>query len=148
MNFVGDFITTKVLGGRSTKIINETKGKNLEKARRGENIAKRYLCSKGYRIIEQNYRTRYAEIDLIAEDKETLVFVEVRTRRDERFGRPEETINRNKINKLIRNARGYVAKKASGKMCRIDAICIVLGEGKKPERINHYQNIAFHFKNK
>ena len=144
MNLFRNFIMTKISGKKSVKV----KGKNLEKARRGEDIARRYLCGKGYRIIEQNYRTRYAEIDLIAEHKGTLVFVEVRSRRDERFGRPEETINRKKINKLIRNARGYMARRASSKMCRIDAICIVLGEGKKPKRIDHYKNIAFHFKNK
>ncbi len=144
------FIKTKISGkrpsaGRSIEITDGTKRKNLEKARRGENIARKYLRDRGYRIIDQNYRTRYAEIDLVAEDKGTLVFVEVRTRGHERFGTPEETINKNKIRKLIRNARGYLSCKAYNKPYRIDAVCIVLGEYKEPERISHYKNITYYF---
>jgi putative endonuclease len=116
--------------------------KNLEIARLGENLARKYLRDNGYRIIEQNYKSRYAEIDLVAEDKGILVFVEVRTRTDEQFGRPEETINRNKINKLIRNAQGYMLRKRLNQRYRIDAVCVVLGEDKKPARIDHYKSIT------
>jgi len=118
------------------------KERNLETARLGEGIAKRYLQDRGYRIIGQNYKTRYAEIDLVAQHKGTLVFVEVRTKRDEQFGRPEETINKNKINKLIRNTQGYILKRGYNKRYRIDAICVVLDENEKPARIDHYKNIT------
>ena len=70
----------------------ETKTKNLKTGCLGEAIAKKYLQNKGYYIVEENHRTKYAEIDLIARDKGILVFVEVRTRRDERFGSPEDCI--------------------------------------------------------
>ena len=119
------------------------KEKNLETAHLGEDTAKKYLQKNGYRIIEQNYRTRYAEIDLITRHKGILVFVEVRTKTDERFGRPEETINSNKIRKLIKNAQGYMARKGYNKEYRIDAVCIILDENRKPSRISHYKNITF-----
>ncbi len=120
----------------------ETKTKNLETGCLGEAIAKRYLQNKGYCIIEENYRTKYAEIDLIAHNKGALVFVEVRTRRDERFGSPEDSIKRSKIRKLIRNAEAYVARKRYVKAYRVDAICIVLDEGGMTSRITHYKNIT------
>ncbi len=109
----------------------------------GEDIAKRYLKGHGYAIIEQNYRTRRAEIDLIAIHKGILIFIEVRTKRGERFGMPEESFNRNKKNKLIGNAKAYVAKKQWQKACRIDAICIILDNNFQLKRLNHYKNITF-----
>ncbi len=118
------------------------KTKNLETGRLGETIAKKYLQDRGYIIIEQNYKTKYAEIDLIARHKAILVFVEVRTKTKEQFGTPEESINRNKINKLIKNAQNYTAIKNYTERYRLDAICIVLNENKKANRINHYQNIT------
>ncbi|MEA3305543.1 MAG: YraN family protein [Candidatus Omnitrophota bacterium] len=118
------------------------KTKNLEVGRIGEVIAKKYLRNNGYRIIEQNYKTKYAEIDLIARYKGALVFVEVKTRIGERFGAPEESINRDKMYKLIKNARGYTAWKKYRKAYRIDAIGIVLDENKKLKRLNHYKNIT------
>ena len=66
----------------------------------GEEIARKYLENKGYSIVEQNYRTKRAEIDIIARlrqgfgglGKDILVFVEVRTKHHERYGTPEDTI--------------------------------------------------------
>lgn len=121
----------------------EIKTKNLKTGCLGEVIAKRYLQNKGYHIVEGNYRTKYAEIDLITRSKGVLVFVEVRTRKDERLGSPEDSINRSKIRKLIRNAQAYVARKRYAKAYRIDAICIVLGENGKANRIDHHENITF-----
>jgi len=118
------------------------KTKKLEIGYLGEIIAKKYLQNKGYRIIEENYRNKYAEIDLIASHKDILVFVEVRTRTGEQFGTPEESIKRAKIKKLIRNAEAYTAIKRYSKRCRIDAICIVLDEGGEAKRISHYQSIT------
>ena len=76
----------------------------------GENLAREYLVKEGYKIIEQNYKTKYAEIDLIAEKSaggkflgfgpKTLVFVEVRTKVGENFGTPEDTLNYKKKNKI------------------------------------------------
>ena len=119
------------------------KTKNLKTGRLGEKIAKKYLQANRHAIIEQNYRTRRAEIDLIALNKGILIFVEVRTKKGERFGSPEDSFNRSKKNKLINNARAYVAKKRWKKEYRIDAVCIVLDNNYRVRRINHYKNITF-----
>ena len=117
--------------------------KNLVIGYLGEAIAKKYIQNKGYKVIEQNYKTKYAEIDLIARDKRTLVFIEVRTKVGERFGSPEESLNRSKINKLVKNTAAYVVQKGYIKRCRIDAVCIVLDKKEKIKRVNHYQNITW-----
>ncbi|MCX6718261.1 MAG: YraN family protein [Candidatus Staskawiczbacteria bacterium] len=122
----------------------------------GEDLAREYLEKEGYKIIEQNYKTKYAEIDLIAEKKDNLwgknklVFVEVRTKIGENFGSPEDTINKAKLWKVLQNAKSYTAFKRWDGPARIDAICIVLKPlGHKPtgeadfsvSRLTHHENI-------
>lgn len=115
---------------------------NLNIGRLGESIARDYLKKKGYIIIDQNYKNKYAEIDLITRDKDNLVFVEVKTRIGEQFGVPEDAINKDKTRRLVRNAQAYMAYNAKNyKSYRIDAVCIVLDENKQPVRIDHYENI-------
>lgn len=109
--------------------------------RLGEKLAREYLQRKGYRILEQNYRTRYAEIDLVAKKRDVLVFVEVRTKVGEQFGTPEETFNFQKLQKVRRNALAYAAHTKWNKLYRIDAICIVLGQNHAVERLAHYEDI-------
>ena len=108
----------------------------------GEEIAKKFLKKAGYKIIKQNYKTKYAEIDLITQNKKCLVFVEVRTKVGENFGTPEETINKKKIKKLLGNAMAYAFIKKWGGSFRIDAICIVLKPDHSVERLSHYENIV------
>ena len=110
--------------------------------RRGEAIAKRYLEGRGYMILEQNYRTKRAEIDLIARQDGVLIFVEVRTKHHEQFGSPEDTLNYKKRMKMLRNALAYVARARHRGAWRIDAVCVVLAQGQKAERIAHYENIV------
>ena len=109
----------------------------------GESIAKEYLQKNGYKIIEQNYRTKYAEIDLVAVKENVLVFVEVRTKTGELLGTPEESINRRKRAKLVRNAASYMARKRNRQAYRIDAVCVVLNKDSTVSRIDHYENITF-----
>ncbi len=108
----------------------------------GEVIAEKYLIKQVYKIIEHNFRNKYSEIDLIAMKKNSLVFVEVRTKTNERFGSPEESINKHKVRRLIRAAQAYVAYKRYSQAWRIDAVCIVLNPESKPQRINHYESIT------
>jgi putative endonuclease len=115
---------------------------HLEVGKKGEDIARRFLEKQGYKIIEQNYRTKYAEIDLVAKKGNDLVFIEVRTKIGENFGTPEETINYDKKRKLLRNALAYVSRKKWKGPYRIDAICIVLKSDYSVERLNHYENIT------
>ena len=114
---------------------------NTQTGRLGEKLASEYLKRKGYKILEQNYRTRYAEIDLVARQKDVLVFVEVRTKIGEQFGTPEETLNRWKLERVKRNAFAYAAKIRWKKLYRVDAVCIVLNDDQKVERLKHYENI-------
>lgn len=116
---------------------------NLIIGRLGENIAKDYLKKKGYRIVDQNYRTKYAEIDLIAIYRQVLIFIEVRTKTGQYFGSPEETLNRKKINKIKRNCLAYLYQHGWEKDYRIDAVCIVFGKERKLERVSHYKDIIF-----
>lgn len=115
---------------------------NLQTGKLGEEIAKNFLEKKGYKILEQNYKTKYAEIDLIAQQGKELVFGEVRTKKGEMFGTPEESINRKKMVKLRKNALAYVARKGWKGAYRIDAICLVLKPDNTLERIEHYENIC------
>lgn len=114
---------------------------NLQTGKLGEEIAKGYLENKGYKIIEQNYKTKYGEIDLLARKGKELIVVEVRTKRGEQFGSPEESLDWQKLRKLQFNAQSYVSKNRWPGPCRIDAVCIVLKPDQTVERIEHYENI-------
>lgn len=75
----------------------------------GESVAESMLREKGYRIVERNYRTAGGEIDLIVQDRRTLVFVEVKTGRNEEFGSPETWVTPVKRKQIAKVARGYLA---------------------------------------
>jgi len=115
----------------------------------GEDLARKYLEENGYKILEQNYKTKYAEIDLICEKpsglfglrKPSLIFVEVRTKVGEKWGNPEDTINKQKLLKVLQNAKNYSAFNKWDGLCRIDAICIVLNENFSVHRLTHHENI-------
>jgi len=107
----------------------------------GEKAAKKYLEDKGYEIIEQNYHTKYSEIDLVVKKNDILIFVEVRTKRSSAFVSPEESINQKKLKKLYWNAENYAAMKKYKGQYRIDAICIVLNSDNSVEKLEHYENI-------
>ncbi|MEK7658787.1 MAG: YraN family protein [Patescibacteria group bacterium] len=113
----------------------------------GEDLARKYLEKQGYKIIEQNYKTKYAEIDLVAKksdrflEKNKLVFIEVRTKIGENFGSPEDTLNQRKLRKVMQNALAYSAFKKWGGPVRIDAICIVLKQDFSVSRLTHHENI-------
>lgn len=113
---------------------------NLKIGQLGEKIAKEYLQKKGYKILDQNYRTKFTEIDLIAKKGKELVLIEVRTKTEEDFVSPEESLNKKKLRKLRSGAISYVSKTGWRGPYRIDAICIVLKNNSK--RLEHYENIA------
>ena len=114
---------------------NPMKKYNLKTGKIGEEMAKEYLERKGYKILKQNYRTKFEEIDLIVKDGKELVLVEVRTKKGEIFGSPEESLTKGKLQKLRLSAKIIKAS-------RVDAICIVLREDNSIQRLEHYQNIV------
>lgn len=109
----------------------------------GEDIAVDYLKKKGYKIIERNFRKKYQEIDVIATESSTLVFVEVKTRRSESYGSPFESIAPWKLKHLIRLAQYYkmLHPKLPDDM-RIDAIGVILSYDNKVDNIEHIENIS------
>lgn len=95
-----------------------------------ENLAAVYLEKQGYEILERNYRCRSGEIDLIAREKETLVFVEVKYRSSLREGDPLEAVNRKKQRIISRVARYYllVHPEYLDISCRFDVVGVLEGE--------------------
>jgi putative endonuclease len=93
---------------------------------RFEELAAEHLRRRGFRIVETNYTCRGGEIDLVCDDAGTLVFVEVRARRDDRHGAPEETIGSIKRKRLVHAARTYLARRRGGDdcACRFDVVAI------------------------
>jgi len=119
---------------------------NLKLGQLGEDIAKKYLKKRGYKILEQNYKNKYGEIDLVCRTGEIyesplIVFVEVKTRMGELFGGPEGSLNRDKVRRLVKNAQAYMTRREPCPY-RIDAVCVVFDRDKKVKRIDHYQNIT------
>jgi putative endonuclease len=92
---------------------------------RGETVAAEVLTRRGYRIVERNCRSRWGELDVVAYDGETLVFVEVKARRDARFGDLAYAVDRRKQVRLIRLAERYLARRRLGEPpCRFDVVLI------------------------
>jgi putative endonuclease len=90
-----------------------------------EAMACRYLEQQGLRLIRHNYRCRAGEVDLIMQDGEQLVFVEVRSRRNSRYGTPAESITKTKQKRLYKAAAHYLLSSRSNAPCRFDVIAIV-----------------------
>ena len=109
----------------------------------GEDRATQYLSSKGYKILERNYSKRYGEIDIVALFKNTLVFVEVKTRSSNQFGSPLEAITPWKIRQLIKTSEYYkLTHKNVPDLMRIDAIAVSLGSSNEVVNIEHVENIT------
>ncbi len=107
----------------------------------GENITINYLVNKGYRIIESNYRNSIGEIDIIAQDKNIIVFIEVKTSSSLRFGRPKERINFYKINKIKNVALCYLKQNKLYDKVSIRFDCIEIVGDKLNYEIEHLENI-------
>ena len=108
----------------------------------GELIAKKFLTDKNFIFIKSNYRYERAEVDLIFEDKEnkTLIFAEVKTRRNKKFGEPEESVTPAKQKQIKKSVLGFVSEneKYSDHDLRIDVISVFLNKG--DAEINHIEN--------
>jgi putative endonuclease len=91
----------------------------------GEEAAVQYLLQQGYRILERNYRCRFGEIDLIARDGRTLAFIEVKTRRSQRFGPAASAVTFEKQRHLIKASQVYVTQRRKAfEFCRFDVVAI------------------------
>ena len=107
--------------------------------KKGEELAKDYLIKKGYKILETNkHFSRYCEADIIAEEKGSLVFVEVKTRSNNNLGTPFEAITKTKYQHLKTGLFTYLQENPKYKKFRIDAIAITI----EPFKIEHLKNIS------
>src|SRR5260370_38528979 len=99
--------------------------KELPLGRRGERAAEKYLKRKGYRIVARNFRASGAELDLVAVDGETLVFVEVKTRRSLVAGAPEEAVDARKQSRLRRAGEAFAIQYRVGERAmRFDIVAV------------------------
>lgn len=106
----------------------------------GEEIACEFISKLGYKIVERNYQFGHGEIDIIAKDGDTLVFIEVKYRKNLEYGPPELAITKGKQNLVKRTATAYLwEKEIKDELSRIDVIAILKLPGQRP-KINHIIN--------
>ncbi|PID73992.1 MAG: YraN family protein [Desulfobacterales bacterium] len=102
--------------------------------RRCEERAAAWLAEQGYEILERNYVTPLGEIDLIARDRDVTVFIEVKARRDTRFGHPKQAVNRRKQEKLRRAGLFYLKSvQKTGCRMRFDVVAMIVPETGAPQ---------------
>lgn len=110
-----------------------------EIGQKGEDLAVDFLKGLGYQILERNYRCKLGEVDIIARDNESLVFIEVRGRSSLAFGLPQESINRKKQHQISKVALEYLTrKKVKNTPARFDVVAISLKPGK--EKVEHIKD--------
>ncbi len=108
----------------------------LSKGRLGEDAAASFLTKEGYKIVERNFRCPLGEIDIVAVDKGVLVFVEVKTRSSNKFGLPEEAVNRRKQHQMTKAAQFYISrKKLFNSPARFDVVAVILSGEKIDVRV-------------
>ena len=106
------------------------------RGRVGEDIASEYLHSLGYKILERNFECTQGEIDIIALDKDEIVFIEVKTRTSQTYGFAAEAVDDNKKRHLLNSIRYYVySRNLQNEFIRIDVIEVYINNGKRT--INH-----------
>ncbi len=129
---------------RFLKRTNTGSGDRLDTGRIGEQWCVEFLKKKGYKIVERNFRCRYGEIDVVARDGDTLVFIEVKTRRSRGFGLPKDSLDARKKRRIITASMNFLRKAAvvdpSLQECpvRFDVVGIELGQG--GYAVEHIQN--------
>lgn len=106
---------------------------------KAEALAATFLQARGLRIVARNVRSRYGEIDLIAREGDTVVFVEVRLRRSLQFGGALASITAAKRARIVAAAEGYLATLARMPDCRVDAVLL---DSLDPTRIEWVRDIA------
>ena len=114
-----------------------------ELGKKGELLAINFLVKNGYRILDKNWRYQKAEIDIIAQKKETLAVIEVKTRSSIDFGNPQDFVNPKKIKLLVSAIDEYIISKDLDVNVRFDIIAIVR-EGNN-FTIEHLEDAFYHF---
>lgn len=107
----------------------------------GEDTACRYIRGRGWAVLTRNYHSRYGEIDIVAQDGEYIVFVEVKTRKNTRFGMPGEYVDLRKQEKLIKTALDYLSENDRAARFDVAEVFYHLCGGKPVlDRVNYIEN--------
>ncbi|MBB4118293.1 putative endonuclease [Mesonia hippocampi] len=109
----------------------------------GENLAVNYLKNKGYQILAQNYRYQKAEVDIIAQTKNTLCAIEVKTRSSADFGNPQDFVKPKQIQQLVKAMDYYITQNNINLELRFDIIAII--KNKKHTTIEHIKDAFLFF---
>ncbi len=104
----------------------------------GEKLAVKHLKEKGYQILATNYRSGRSEIDIIAKHAGEYIFVEVKTRETDKYGKPEEAVSIKKVNMIAKGAEDFLIENDFDGNCRYDIISIILN--KKATDIVHFED--------
>lgn len=114
-----------------------------ETGKKGEDLAVDYLQHHGYKIIERNFQKRYGEIDIVAQEGDTLVFVEVKTRRGSKFGSAVESVSPWKLKTLVRSCYFYKSLHSElPEALRVDLVAVDLIPDGGVEKIELVKNIT------
>jgi putative endonuclease len=108
----------------------------------GEDIAVNYLISKGYSILERNWRSGHKEIDIVASIGTELVVVEVKTRRGNDYGNPEDAVNNKKIKRIVMATDAYLKFKQIDANVRFDVVTVLFNHTGKYE-VKHLEDAFF-----
>ncbi len=112
-----------------------------ELGKKGEELAESYLLHKGYHILQRNWVYGKFELDIIASYSNTLVVVEVKTRRNTLFAKPEKAVDQNKIKRIVVATQAFIEEHNINQPVRFDIISII-GE-KAPYAIDHFPNAFY-----
>ena len=115
--------------------------KHIEVGNIGEDLAKQFLENKGYEILETNWRFGQMELDIIAKDKDVLVFVEVKTRSSNKIAEPYISVGKRKMRLLVRAASEYAIRIGHDWEVRFDVLSIVLNT--KTPKIQHIEDAFY-----
>lgn len=107
----------------------------------GEALAKSFLESAGYEVLATNWRYRKCEVDIVARDGDCIVIAEVKTRRTNFFGEPEEFVTRDKQRNLVEAASAYIVQKELDCEVRFDIISVLYNDGK--HKIYHIKDAFY-----
>lgn len=107
---------------------------------RSEAHAADYLKKKGYHLLEKNYRYKHCEIDLIMQYQKTIIFVEVKSRKNAKFGYPEEFVDNKKAEHIRTAAEGYTFEEEWNGMIRFDIVSIIHSTDGEVKEIEHFED--------
>jgi putative endonuclease len=109
---------------------------------KGEKIAADFLENAGYIILKRNEQVGHSDIDILARDGKTLVFVEVRTKSKSDRGMPEETLTKKKLDRMRKTAELHMALHRYDGLARLDAVCLILDSNDRMTHMEHYIGVG------